>query len=70
MRRGMKLDLGGVAKLPILEAGMRVLKSHGLDGAMINGGGDVLVTGQLDAATGASACVTLRTLRVCWAPCR
>lgn len=48
MRRGMKLDLGGVAKLPILEAGMRVLKSHGLDGAMINGGGDVLVTGQLD----------------------
>ena len=48
MRAGMKLDLGGVAKLPILAAGMQVLKQHDLQGAMINGGGDVLVTGQLD----------------------
>ncbi|MFP5467334.1 MAG: FAD:protein FMN transferase [Gammaproteobacteria bacterium] len=48
MRPGMKLDLGGVAKLPILAAGMRVLRDHGLEGAMVNGGGDVLVTGQLD----------------------
>lgn len=48
LRPGMKIDLGGVAKLPILEAGMRVLKDHGLEGAMINGGGDVLVTGQFD----------------------
>lgn len=44
---GAQVDLGGVAKLPILQAGMQVLKRHGLDGAMINGGGDVLVTGQL-----------------------
>ncbi|MDP3337442.1 MAG: FAD:protein FMN transferase [Rhodoferax sp.] len=44
---GARVDLGGVAKLPILQAGMQVLQAHGLDGAMLNGGGDVLVTGQL-----------------------
>jgi FAD:protein FMN transferase len=44
-RRGMRLDLGGIAKLPILQAGMRVLRAHGVDNAMINGGGDVLVNG-------------------------
>lgn len=46
-RRGMAVDLGGVAKLPILEAGMAVLTRHGIDHAMVNGGGDVLVRGQL-----------------------
>ena len=46
-RRGMALDLGGIAKLPILEAGMRVLQEHGIDNAMVNGGGDVLVRGQM-----------------------
>ena len=39
-RRGMALDLGGIAKLPILEAGMRVLQEHGIDNAMVNGGVD------------------------------
>lgn len=47
LRAGVRVDLGGVAKLPILQAGMAVLQAHGLDGAMLNGGGDVLVTGQL-----------------------
>ncbi|SCU98224.1 NosX [Cupriavidus necator] len=46
-RRGMRIDLGGIAKLPVLQAGMDVLRQHGLDGAMINGGGDVLVSGAL-----------------------
>lgn len=46
-RRGMRVDLGGIAKLPILLAGMTVLKRHGIHNAMINGGGDVLVNGQL-----------------------
>lgn len=46
-RRGMRIDLGGIAKLPILQAGMAVLKRHGINDAMINGGGDVLVNGQL-----------------------
>ncbi|NMM90222.1 thiamine biosynthesis protein ApbE [Rhodococcus sp. SRB_17] len=46
-RRGMALDLGGIAKLPILEAGMETLKRHGIANALLNGGGDVLVAGQL-----------------------
>ncbi len=44
---GMALDLGGVAKLPILEAGMKTLQRHGVEYALINGGGDVLILGQL-----------------------
>jgi thiamine biosynthesis lipoprotein len=47
-KRGMRLDLGGIAKLPILQAGMSQLKRHGVVNAMINGGGDVLVSGQLN----------------------
>lgn len=44
---GMALDLGGAAKLPILEAGMRVLRQQGVANAMLNGGGDVLIAGKL-----------------------
>lgn len=47
-KRGMRLDLGGIAKLPILQAGMQQLQRRGVANAMINGGGDVLVTGQLN----------------------
>ncbi len=46
-KRGMALDLGGIAKLPILQAGMNALKRHGIANAMINGGGDVLVAGRV-----------------------
>lgn len=46
-QRGMALDLGGVAKLPILEAGMKTLQQHGIANAMLNGGGDVLIAGRL-----------------------
>lgn len=46
-RPGMALDLGGVAKLPILQAGLQVLESAGVANALVNGGGDVLVTGSL-----------------------
>lgn len=46
--RGMRLDLGGIAKLPILQAGMRKLQEFGVANAMLNGGGDVLVMGQLN----------------------
>jgi thiamine biosynthesis lipoprotein len=42
---GMRMDLGGIAKLYILEAGMHVLKQRGITHAMINGGGDVAVMG-------------------------
>lgn len=47
-KRGTQLDLGGIAKLPILQAGMRQLQRLGVVNAMINGGGDVLVTGRLN----------------------
>ena len=41
-RRGMRLDLGGIAKLPILQAGLMTLKERGIGTALVNGGGDVL----------------------------
>lgn len=44
-RQGMALDLGGIAKLPILQAGLRALHSHGVENALVNGGGDVLAQG-------------------------
>lgn len=44
-RQGMRIDLGGIAKIYILDAGMRVLRQQGIHSAMINGGGDVLVMG-------------------------
>jgi thiamine biosynthesis lipoprotein len=47
-RPGMRIDLGGIAKLYILNAGMQVLKRHGIGQAMLNGGGDVTVTGTRD----------------------
>lgn len=42
------LDLGGVAKLPILQIGLDVLTSRGIGGVMINGGGDVLASARPD----------------------
>jgi thiamine biosynthesis lipoprotein len=47
-KRGMRLDLGGIAKLPILQAGMHTLQAQGVKNAMLNGGGDVLVHGELN----------------------
>lgn len=46
-RAGMWLDLGGIAKLPILQAGLNTLARHGVSDALINGGGDVLCSGTL-----------------------
>lgn len=43
-----QLDLGGIAKLPILEAGLGIFKNLGIDGVMINGGGDVLASARQD----------------------
>jgi thiamine biosynthesis lipoprotein len=39
---GMRIDLGGIAKLYILEAGRRLLEARGVRRALINGGGDVV----------------------------
>lgn len=44
-RRGMRIDLGGIAKLYIVHAGMQVLGRHGVTRAMLNGGGDVEAIG-------------------------
>lgn len=46
-RPGMALDLGGIAKLSILQSTMQVLAAHAIHDAMIDGGGDVLCRGQL-----------------------
>lgn len=48
-RRGMRIDLGGIAKLYIIEAGARWLERAGVARAMVNGGGDVAAVGR-DAA--------------------
>jgi len=45
-RRGMRIDLGGIAKLYIIEAGARVLERAGLERALVNGGGDVAAIGR------------------------
>lgn len=49
-QRGVRLDLGAVAKLPILQAGLQTLQAHGITRAMVNGGGDVLVCAQAGQA--------------------
>lgn len=41
-RAGARLDLGGIAKLYILEAGLQTLQALGIGTAMVNGGGDVV----------------------------
>ncbi len=46
-RKGMRIDLGGIAKLYILGAGVHVLKRNKVIHAMINGGGDVEVIGTI-----------------------
>lgn len=47
-KRGMRLDLGGIAKLPILQAGLKIIENMGVENAMLNGGGDVFVKGKLN----------------------
>jgi thiamine biosynthesis lipoprotein len=43
---GIRIDLGGIAKLYILRAGMAVLRARGVASAMIDGGGDLAVMGR------------------------
>lgn len=44
---GMRIDLGGIAKHYILDAGMKVLRQNGVEHAMLNGGGDVETVGTI-----------------------
>lgn len=39
---GMRIDLGGIAKIYILEAGRALLEQRGVPRALVNGGGDVV----------------------------
>ncbi|HET8747955.1 MAG TPA: FAD:protein FMN transferase [Ramlibacter sp.] len=48
-RRGMRLDLGGIAKLYILQAGLETLRAHGVRTALVNGGGDVVAMSERGA---------------------
>jgi thiamine biosynthesis lipoprotein len=41
-KQGMRLDLGGIAKIYILEAGADLLERAGAARALVNGGGDVV----------------------------
>lgn len=43
-----QIDLGGIAKLHILQAGLDTLQAGGIRGAMLNGGGDVLASARPD----------------------
>jgi len=42
-KQGMRIDLGGIAKLYIVHAGIKVLARRGIQRALVNGGGDVEV---------------------------
>ncbi len=44
-RHGMRIDLGGIAKLYIVHAGLQVLERYGVARALVNGGGDVAASG-------------------------
>jgi thiamine biosynthesis lipoprotein len=43
--RGMKLDLGGIGKGYAADAAQRVLKEHGISRALVEMGGDIVVSG-------------------------
>ena len=44
--RGLKLDLGGIAKGAVVDAILALLGPHGIDSALVNAGGDLAVAGQ------------------------
>ena len=43
LKEGMSLDLGGIAKGYAADEALRVLKSHGIERALVDAGGDVVV---------------------------
>lgn len=44
-RKGMEVDLGGIAKGYAIDAAVKELKRHGIDSAIINAGGDIFCLG-------------------------
>lgn len=49
LQAGMRLDLGAIAKLYIVHAGLQRLQAHGVQRAMINAGGDIAVVAPTDS---------------------
>ncbi|MGH7224534.1 MAG: FAD:protein FMN transferase, partial [Gemmataceae bacterium] len=52
LKRGMQLDLGGIAKGYAADEALAVLKKHGIDRALVAAGGDVAVSGPPPGADG------------------
>ncbi len=46
--RNVAVDVGGIAKGALLDDARRILLAHGIDDAIVNLGGDLLVAGQVD----------------------
>ena len=65
-QRGMALDLGSIAKLPILEAGMRTLRA-GRNMPCSTAAAMCWWRGACKVAPGALACATRVRLSACWA---
>jgi thiamine biosynthesis lipoprotein len=49
---GMKLDLGGIAKGYALDEEIKVLQAHGIERALVSGGGDMAISGPPPGKTG------------------
>jgi thiamine biosynthesis lipoprotein len=52
LKAGMQLDVGGIAKGYAGDEAQAVLKSHGIDRALVAAGGDIVVTGAPPGAEG------------------
>ncbi|HEY7314915.1 MAG TPA: FAD:protein FMN transferase [Gemmataceae bacterium] len=52
LKRGMQLDLGGIAKGYAADEALAVLKTHGIDRALVAAGGDIAVSGPPPGAEG------------------
>lgn len=44
LKEGMRLDLGGIAKGDVANKAIQVLKEHGIESALVVGGGDICVS--------------------------
>ncbi len=51
-KKGMRIDLGGIAKGYAVDAAMQVLKDFGIKSALVEGGGDILVSAPPPNQTG------------------
>ncbi|MEK6546643.1 MAG: FAD:protein FMN transferase [Nitrospinota bacterium] len=50
LKKGIKLDLGGIAKGYAIDKGIEAVKKNGIDDVLINAGGDIRATGESENA--------------------